>query len=221
MERELLDDLQVRPEDLLASLNFMTQVNGSLGGVRVVLDFFETCRVPDEFSVLDIGCGAGDIPHAVVEWAKKKGKKVSVTAIDLNPLCITYARRHFPDPEISFLQHSAFEIERLGIFDFIVSSMFFHHLSDEEIVRLLKLMKRQSRRGFIINDLERNAWNYLGAYVLGVFSFRPIVFNDAKLSVKRAFKESDFLRYRQESGLEELCIEQKPVFRMTLSWHDG
>ena len=85
-ERELLDDLELRPEDLLASLNFMTQVNRLLGGTRAVLDYFESCQTPREFSVLDIGCGAGDIPHAIVTWAKKKQKKVSITAIDLNEL---------------------------------------------------------------------------------------------------------------------------------------
>ena len=66
--------------------------------------------------------------------------------------------------------------------------MFFHHLTDEDIVRFLKLMSQNSRHGFIVNDLYRGYLNYWGAYLLGVFSFRPIVFNDAKLSVKRAFK---------------------------------
>ncbi len=216
-EKELLDDLEIRPEDILASLNFMTQVNCLFGGVQAILDYLESCQTPEKFSVLDIGCGAGDIPHEIVAWAKKKGKKVSITAIDLNPLCVTYAERHYPDPEISFLRHSAFEIESLGTFDFITSSMFFHHLSDEEIVKLLKLMKQQSRYGFIVNDLYRNAWNYLGAYILGVFSFRAIVFNDAKLSVKRAFREVDFFRYREQSGISDLKIERKPVFRITLS----
>ena len=219
-EAELLDDLEIRPEDLSASLNFMTQVNRSLGGVRAVLDFFERSRVPEKFTVLDIGCGAGDIPHAVVEWAKKQNKKVSVTAIDLNPLCLSYAAGHFPDPETDFKKHSAFEIARLGVFDFVISSMFFHHLEDEKIVELLKLMAKQSRHGLLVNDLYRNVWNYLGAYVLGVFSFSPVVFNDAKLSVKRAFTVSDFARYREVSGLADLTIERKPVFRLTLSRHD-
>lgn len=218
-EPELLDDLDMGPEDLSASLNFMTQVNRSLGGTRVVTDFLQASAVPDEFSVLDIGCGAGDIPQAVVEWAKKKGKKVSVTAIDLNPLCIAYARHHFPGPEINFLRHSAFDIERLGAFDFVISSMFFHHLSDGAIVKLLSLMNRQARRGILVNDLYRNAWNYLGAYVLGVFSFNSVVFNDAKLSVKRAFVEADLWRYCEQSGLPDLRIERKPIFRLALSRH--
>src|SRR3989338_7773962 len=218
-ELEMLDDLETSPGDLRALLDFMTRVNRYLGGTRVILDHLEACRMPDEFSVLDIGFGAGDIPHAIVEWAKRNGKKVSVTAIDLNPLCVAHARASFSDPEISFLRHSAFEIESLGVFDLITSSMFFHHLTDGEIVRLLGLMKRQSRRGFIVNDLYRSGWNYLGAFALGALSLHRIVFNDAKLSVKRAFREPDLARYREASGLSDLRIARRPVFRIALFSH--
>ena len=198
----------------------MTQVNSALGGTAVVLDFFKKNRTPDEFSVLDIGCGAGDIPHALAQWAKSEGKKVTLTAIDLNPLFVTYASNHYWCPEISFLECSAFDIEKLGSFDYITSSMFFHHLSDEDIVRLLRLLRQNSRRGFLVNDLYRCHFNYWGAYLLGVFSFSPVVFNDAKLSVKRAFRENDLERYREQSGISDLKIERKPVFRITMSRHD-
>jgi 2-polyprenyl-3-methyl-5-hydroxy-6-metoxy-1,4-benzoquinol methylase len=216
----MLDDLEAKPEAIRTSLDFMTWVNRTLGGVRVILEYLEECRVPDEFSVLDIGSGAGDIPHAMVQWAKRNGKKISVTAIDLNAHCVAHAKARFPDPEISFLRHSAFEMESLGNFDYITSSMFFHHLTDDRIVGLLNLMKRRCRKGFIVSDLYRNVWNYLGAFVLGALSFRRIVFNDAKLSVKRAFREQDLARYRRQSGLSELKIERKPVFRITLGYHD-
>ena len=216
----MLDNPGVPPEELLASLNFMTQVNEALGGTRVILDFFEKNGTPQEFSVLDVGCGAGDIPHALAEWAKARGKKATLTAIDLNPLCVAYASNHYASPELRFLEHSAFDLEKLGHFDYITSSMFFHHLSDEEIVDLLRLMRENSRRGFVVNDLYRGALNYWGAFLLGVFSFRPIIFNDAKLSVKRAFKENDLARYREQSGIHDLKIERKPVFRVSMSWHD-
>jgi len=85
LELEVLDDPNVPPEELLAALNFMAWVNRRLGGTQAILDFFEKNPTPQEFSVLDLGFGAGDIPYALVEWAKSKGKKVSVTAIDLNP----------------------------------------------------------------------------------------------------------------------------------------
>ena len=217
-ELEVMDDLTVPAESLLASLNFMAQVNGLLGGTRTVLDYFEK-NAPGEFSVLDVGFGAGDIPHELAMWAKKKGKKITVTAIDLNPLCVAYAQHHYSCPEVRFLQHSAFDIERLGKFDYVISSMFFHHLSDEDIVRLLPLFQQTARRGFLVNDLYRGRLNYAGAFMLGIFSFSPIVFNDAKLSVKRAFQENDFQRYRHSSGISDLKIERKPVFRITMGRH--
>ena len=219
LELEVLDDPNVPPEELLAALNFMAWVNRRLGGTQAILDFFEKNPTPQEFSVLDLGFGAGDIPYALVEWAKSKGKKVSVTAIDLNPFCVAHAVKNYTAPGLRFMEHSAFDIETLGSFDYMTSSMFFHHLPDEQIVQLLQRMDKNARRGFIVNDLYRGYLNYAGAFLLGALSFRRIIFNDAKLSVKRAFKEQNLEHYRDKSGLKNLKIERKPVFRITLSCH--
>lgn len=197
----------------------MVFVNAFFGGTRVVLDYFEKNPTPQKFTVLDLGSGGGDIPFALTQWAAKHGKEVWVTAVDLNPHCQTYANARFASPYIHFLKRSAFEVENLGTFDYIVSSMFFHHLKDEEIVELLKRIHGQSRRGFMINDLYRCRRNYLAAILLSGLTFNKIIYNDAALSVSRAFKEKDLVDYRQRSGIF-FEIERKPLFRIVMSRHD-
>ena len=215
---EILDDPFSCREDIHASLRFMVLVNKWLGGARAVLDFFKEHAVPDTFTVLDLGTGSGDIPFAIAQWARQSGKKARITAIDLNDHCLQFAQMHFASPDIQFKKASAFDLEVLGSFDYVVSSMFFHHLSDEAIVRLLKIIDRHSRRGFVINDLYRCRSNFFGTLLMTLPTFKKILIHDAPLSVERAFRENDFLKYRAQSGIR-FDIERKPVFRVVATRH--
>ena len=216
---EILDGDNVPDRELRASFSFMSFVNRFFGGTRVVLDYFSSHPLPDRFSVLDIGFGGGDIAYALSRWAGERGKKAEITGIDLNPFCVRYARERFQTPSIRYTQASAFDLGSLGEFDYITASMFFHHLGDEDIVRLLTLMGQHARRGFIVNDLYRGWAAYCGAILLAAPTFRHILLNDAPLSVKRGFKEEDFERYRRLANIPKAKIERKPVFRISLSHH--
>ena len=216
LKTERLDDSRTPASEIRRSLDFMRFVNARLGGTRAVIDYFEKARTPDRFSVLDLGSGGGDIPFALVRWAEHKGKTVHVTAVDLNPHCLDYAREKFKSPIIQFLNCSAFDFETLGHFDYVVSSMFFHHLSEEEIVLLLRRMEQHGRRGFLVNDLLRSRLHYLGASLISFFTFKDILFSDARLSVLRGFREEDLVRYRQKTGIP-FEIKRKPFFRILMS----
>lgn len=216
---EILDHDNVPDQKLHSSLSFLRFVNRFFGGTRVILDYFTAHPVPERFRVLDLGCGAGDIAYAVSLWAQTHGKQADITGIDLNPFCVRYAQEHFKTPALRYVEGSAFDLDSLGEFDYILASMFFHHLADEDIVRLLTLMDRHARRGFIVNDLYRSWPAYCGALALAAPTFCPIVLNDAPLSVKRGFKNEDFERYRQLTNLPKTKIERKQVFRISLSCH--
>ncbi len=216
---ELLDRDNVPEPKQRAAFAFMRFINRFFGGTRVILDYFASHPIPECFSVLDLGSGGGDIPYALSHWAQAQGKKVEITAIDLNPFCVEYARENFKRPSVWYTQASAFDFESLGKFDYITASMFYHHLTDEDIVRLMILVNRRARRGFIVNDLYRSWPAYCGAVALAAPTFQHINLNDAPLSVKRAFKEKDFETYRQLANIPNAKIERKPVFRITLSHH--
>lgn len=218
LQREVLDEQNVGIEKIIPSLRFMRWVNRWLGGADAVLDCFDhTPGLGREFTVLDLGTGSGDIPLAIQRWAKKRKRTVQITAIDSNPRLIEYAQKHSAHPHIRYLCHSAFELEQLGLFDYITASMFFHHLPDERIVELLEKMFQNCRRGFLVNDLYRHPIAYCVVALLTALSFDPVLFHDAKLSVRRGFREADALNYREWSGIDQLRIKQRPGFRLTMS----
>lgn len=221
-QKEVLDEHDLTMERILPSLRFMRWVNRWLGGVGAVLGFFERSAAHDgELTILDLGTGTGDIPVALQKWAKLNKRKFHITAIDSNPDFIEFAKRRNPHPKIRYLCHSAFDLEKLGQFDYMMASMFFHHLPDEKIVELLQKMFQNSSRGFLVNDLYRHPVAYAGVACLTALRFDRVLFHDAKLSVKRGFREADALNYREWSGIDQLQIEQRPGFRITMSCRHG
>jgi len=185
------------------------------------LDFLERHVRGPEFTLLDLGTGSGDIPAAIARWAAARGIRAEITAIDVNRGCLDYARRRFSAPGVLHVEHSAFDLESLGEFDFITASMFFHHLSDERIVELLRRMAEQARVGFLVNDLWRDWLPYAGVAALSALTLNSVVFHDAKLSVLRGFAPRDAERYRELSGLDALEIRRRPVGRVALSYARG
>ena len=217
LELEMLDHEEAFSEkDLYASLDFMRGVNRFLGGTKVILDYLASKPLPSKFRVLDLGTGGGDIPYEISIWAESQGKEAEILAIDTNAACLRYAKRHFFRKNVRYESASAFDLPRLGQFDYIISSMFFHHLTDEEIVQLLILMKRHARLGFVVNDLYRNWPAYIGAGILSFGTFQKMIRSDAPLSVKRAFREEDFELYRKKAEISGARIRKKAVFRISL-----
>ena len=215
----MLDEENVPEAELHASLAFMSGVNRFFGGWGAIADFFGSQDLPESFRVLDLGCGGGDIPYDLSRWAERQGKRAQITAIDINPKTIAYAQKKYRRRGLEYKQASAFDISSLGDFDFIISSMFFHHLPDEDIVRLLGLVDRHAKRGFIVNDLYRSVPAWGGAAVLALPTFRKMILNDATLSIERAFVEEDFRRYRELAKIPSAKIKRRPLFRLTLSRH--
>jgi 2-polyprenyl-3-methyl-5-hydroxy-6-metoxy-1,4-benzoquinol methylase len=218
-ECEILDAPDGSLERLAGSLRFMARVNRWLGGLGPVVGFLEQRLRAGSCSILDLGTGGGDIPFAVAQWAEQRGISVEITAIDVQPACLEYARMRHVHPSIRYVQHSAFDLEQLGSFDYITASMFFHHLPDEQIVRLLQQMYRAARCGFVVNDLYRHPIAYWGITAIAALTFNPVIFHDARLSVLRGFREENGYAYREWSGIDGMRIEQHPGFRFVMSYH--
>lgn len=216
-KNEILDSPSMSKRDLIYSLRFMEFVNRNFGGIQAVLDQFDPNLTPESFTVLDVATGSGDMARALSLWGQKHQKKISITAIDLNEDCLHYARVHNNEANILYLKHSAFEIESLGEFDYTVSSMFFHHLTDVEIQDMLNKMLAVSRRGIVVNDLHRSFMGVVSAFVLSLLSFRWVVIHDATLSVMRAFKKNELEDMIQGVSQSSIKVFTKPWFRLVAS----
>src|SRR5207253_8318785 len=87
-------------------------------------------------------------------------------------------------------QERPFPDEPFGV---VMSSLFFHHLSDEECVQVLKSMWRIARQVVLVNDLHRHPIAYFSIRVLAAFSKSIMFRHDAPVSVLRAFTADELL----------------------------
>src|SRR5690606_18591390 len=116
--------------------------------------------------IVDLGTGSADIPRDLVDWGRAHDVRFEITAVDIHPVAVEVSRKLSDGyPEIEPVQANALKLDYPdNHFDVAVSSMFMHHLSDEDAARLLRAMHRLARMGSVVNDLERHPMAWLGIY---------------------------------------------------------
>jgi 2-polyprenyl-3-methyl-5-hydroxy-6-metoxy-1,4-benzoquinol methylase len=204
-------DLLIRTIRQFSILNYLFSANG-----RVSRRYFFKKMKEDpgrEYTLLDIGCGGCDIDKLFVKTARKLGLKIRITAIDKDARIIPTAIAAVVEyPEITVVEESAFNIGKLNKFDFIFSNHFFHHLDDRNIEMILKLICKQARIGFVINDLARSRFAYF-AYTLfaGIFIRRSLAFYDGRISIRKGFRMKEMKKIIPH-GLYGHSIAVKQLF---------
>ena len=173
-----------------------------------------------EFSVLDVACGSGELLRQIAEFARGSNRTAALlTGIDLNELSTSTTlseSRGFA--EINSVRGDAFRLPFAdGAFDYAISSLFFHHLTDEQIPLVLAEMARVARRGLFVIDLYRHpAAYYLFRLFCFAFQISPLVMQDGSLSVLRGFKPGELLKLAAKSGVSELKTGRRMPFRVVL-----
>jgi ubiquinone/menaquinone biosynthesis C-methylase UbiE len=186
---EIMDDPGRADSEFAAAYRELELINRWLGGVRAVQRF-----VPpgSNLLILDIAAGACDIGEVLV-----RSMPCRVVALDLNPVGLKQAIKTWP--VIGDALQPPFVD---GAFDVVVASLFFHHLSNDDCVRVLALMWRLARRRLLVNDLHRHAVAYVSIWALTrMFSRSTMVRHDAPMSVRRAFRPSELLEIAKQAGV--------------------
>lgn len=190
---ELLDEPQHDPHVLQQSLHHVAAVNRWLGGRRALLKHAREFIAPELITtILDAGTGSGDLPRALVQWARQAHRRIQVTATDLHPQMIALATRECADyPEISIQQA---DVLRLPFpdrsFDVALLSLTLHHFDEPEQLQIIRELMRVARKSVIVNELARTRLNYVGARLLAstIWRTNALTRHDGPLSVLRAFR---------------------------------
>ena len=180
-------------------------INTLLGGHRITINGFKKC-VGDKtsLSVCEIGCGGGDNLKAIFRYASKRGILVNMIGIDLKQECIDYAKENCR--EIVNAQWICADYKQAQLPsdpDIIFSSLFCHHFSDEGLAEIFEWMNQHAKSGFFINDLQRHPLAFYSIkFLTSIFSRSYLVKNDAPLSVRRGFHQSE-LRKQVNTALQK------------------
>ncbi|WP_342328341.1 methyltransferase domain-containing protein [Pedobacter sp. FW305-3-2-15-E-R2A2] len=224
---EIMDDFSMEGEILRDALDKIAGINRLLGGNKVTLEGVQQLLLlrkdrkqeqgrEQEISILDVGCGNGDMLRTLADFAKEKQLKFRLTGIDANSFTIGHARQLSAGYEqLDFRCADIFEeIHSENNYDLILCTLTLHHFKDEEILTLLKGFKQRSRLGIVINDLQRSALPYyLFIALCFVFRLNSMSKQDGLVSILRGFKKADLLRYSNQLNFTNTSIRWKWAFR--------
>jgi hypothetical protein len=120
--------------------------------------------------------------------------------------------------EVRFFQHDAGDGALPGGFDLAFSSLFLHHLSDEQAVAFLGRLRTAGKKIFV-QDLLRTRLGYLMAVATTkVVTRSPVVHVDGPRSVRAAFSLEEVREMALRAGVGGARIERCWPERFSLAW---
>lgn len=186
-------------------LRDLAQVNRLTLAYRPTLHFLNQVArtAPQPLRIVDVGCGGGDMLRLIERWASANHIQVRLTGIDLNPYAERAAREMTPPSSaIRWVTGNAFEYQAASEIDIVLSSLFTHHLPDDEVPQFLSWMERYTNVGWFINDLHREALPYYGFALLArVMRWHRFVQHDGPVSIRRAFRHADWEAYLAQANI--------------------
>lgn len=219
-----MDRTDNAPTDIVGTLDDIRLVNRFLRGskilVKAVRPFLSGLHEGETLSVLDVGTGGADLPLDLVAEARRLGRKITIVAVDRDPVTLDYARKETAGtPEIEIRRADAFELPfPPASFDLVTASMFLHHFAHDDAVRLLAGFRALARRAVLINDLRRHvvSWTFIGL-ASRVTRRHPMFVHDAALSVLRGFTAGELLAAARDAGAADATVRRRVPYRLLLS----
>jgi 2-polyprenyl-3-methyl-5-hydroxy-6-metoxy-1,4-benzoquinol methylase len=220
-EKEYLDMDNIEAPELFRNLRELHSINKHLGGYAAsqkaltsLLDSKKNIR-----NVLDIGFGGGDTIKQLSKVNQQEKAGLFFYGVDIKKECVDYAETNLAalqNKKLIWDDYRNISPELLKSIDVIHCSLFLHHLSNDEIVDLLKFA-RQHKCIVVANDLHRNWFAYYSIKMLtSVLSRSYLVKNDAPLSVKRGFTRSELTALVEKAGFKNYTLEWSWAFRFVL-----
>ncbi len=208
LKPEILDTLPAG--EARASLADLTRINRRWGGYGTLRQLLaRVVRRGETFSLLDVGAASGDMGEKIREWYPE----AQVTSLDR---IVSHLAAATP-PRVA---GDAFGLPfRDKSFDYVFSSLFLHHFTDEEIVLLFREFARVARKEVLAIDLLRHpvAYYFLPA-TRWIFGWNWVSVNDGPISVEAAFHPRELEELASRAGLRRVqAWARVPAFRIALA----
>jgi ubiquinone/menaquinone biosynthesis C-methylase UbiE len=209
---EFVDDVG----ELDANLRDISFANAAFGGVAPV---FRALRALGARRVLDVGCGAADIPLALVRESARNGMPMTVTCLDSSDQMLAIARAAAGgEPGLDFVRGDGTALPFPDAsYDAALCTLALHHFDPEPARALLRELRRVARLGPVVCDLRRSVPAFAGAWLWSRTSRNRLTRHDAPLSVRRAYTPAEALALAREAGWHQPRVRREPFFRMTLT----
>jgi len=229
VEPEAMDDPNLDADDHAQALRGLARLNllsGASG--RLWTPLSSLCReLGRPVRVLDVATGSGDIPIGLMRRAERNGLVMCVDGCDVSPVAVASAQGRIRSSSgdasgPTFFVHDVVKDALPDGYDAVICSLFMHHLSEADAVKLLGEMRRCTNHLVLVNDLQRGLMNNMLVRAGSELVTRSwVVRKDAVLSIRAAFTRGELRDMAAEAGMDDATIRGGGRCRMQLSWRRG
>lgn len=177
---------------------------------------------PGPVRVLDVACGGGDVSLGLAQIARRQIIPLAAHGCDLSPLAIEHAQSAAERAGLdstNYFQLNALEDPLPTEYDAIYCTLFLHHLTEQDGIKLLGRMAAAAQQAVFVDDLVRSrlgfALVWIGSYLL---TRSPVVHTDGPLSVRAALSIPEARELAERAGLHGATIGRHWPERFLLSW---
>ena len=179
--------------------------------------------------IVDVGSGYGDMLRRIERWAARHDVAVELTGVDINPNAPTLAQlgdkvsivrgdvTKFDEviskatpagSRIRWILGDVTTCAELGEVDLVTSCGVMHHLTEAEIVSLLRWAERNTRVGWFLCDLHRKPMPYRIFDVMTRFGrWHRFIRQDGLASIRRSFLAASVVTIAEYKPAR-LCVER-------------
>ncbi len=196
---EIMDDFSIDGPMLNDALDKLAIINKLLGGNSVTLNGLKIL-LKDEpknkpITIIDLGCGGGDILRAIANYGKKVGYSFQLIGVDANKNAADYAKTLSTNYEnISVVHVDVFSEEFKAMhYDIVITTLFLHHFKEAVLLQLLQHLVKTAKIGVVNNDLHRNQLAYYLFKLITIPVRNKMIIEDGLTSVLRGFKRKELV----------------------------
>jgi len=224
LQPEIMDQPDLDDASHRQALAGLKRINFVSGSVRILWSpikaLAKELRVR-RLRVLDVASGGGDVAVGLWRKAHRAGLELNIVGCDKSPTAILHAEQltEYARAGVRFETCDVLAESLPGDCDVVMSSLFLHHLPQEDAVALLRNMSAACHHLLLINDLRRCLSGYLLAQaVCRLLSHCSIVHTDGPRSVAGAFTRGEVLRLCEDARLSDARFAVRWPYRFLLMW---
>lgn len=142
-------------------------------------------------SVLEVGCGGGDVLAWLAREGARRGLRLVVRGVDADHRAVASARLRLSRCAAVEVEHGTIDDlgDRIAPADYVFCNHLLHHVAPAAVVSVLRRLRLGARRRLLINDLERSPVAYtLYTLFAGLAFHGSYVWSDGRLSIRKAFR---------------------------------
>jgi 2-polyprenyl-3-methyl-5-hydroxy-6-metoxy-1,4-benzoquinol methylase len=217
---EIMDDFAMEGEILRDALDKIAKINQLLGGNKLTLlgvkALINTIPNTAELTIVDVGCGNGDMLRNLADYGVKNNLNFNLIGIDANNFTINHAIQLSKEyANISYRCEDIFDKSFSELkYDIVLCTLTLHHFKDTDILKIMTVFNSNAALGIVINDLQRSSLAYrLFQSLCFVFQLNDMSREDGLISILRGFKKKDLIDFSKKLKFNNYTIQWKWAFR--------